>query len=105
MPVVSTSHRVWSANWRAWTRWFLSNAVTGVTMLPMIVVLFSSAAAWRHHRISPRATRQEEATSMHEEASSTQEEKERGQQHAPAPDELERAASGPGTALGERGIP
>ena len=72
MPVVSNPRGVWSRYRRAWTQWFLSSARTGRKILPMLILLFSSAAAWRHHRTSPRATRQEE-TSTQEEASSTRE--------------------------------
>jgi SAM-dependent methyltransferase len=61
------------ANWRAWTQRFLSNALTGLTMLSVIVVLFSSAAARRNPRGSPRATRQEEASSTRQSRSSRSE--------------------------------
>jgi signal transduction histidine kinase/integral membrane sensor domain MASE1 len=38
--------------WRAWSGWFVSNALTGLTFLPAFIVLFGNATAWRRARVS-----------------------------------------------------
>ena len=37
--------------WRPWTAWFVSNALTGLTMLPGLIVAFAYAAGVRRFRI------------------------------------------------------
>ena len=40
--------------WLAWTQWFLSNALTALTMLPGLLVAAANHCAWRRSRPSPR---------------------------------------------------
>jgi signal transduction histidine kinase len=39
--------------WRPWAAWFLSNALTGLTILPGLLVATRLPARWRHIRIDP----------------------------------------------------
>jgi len=40
--------------WRPWSAWFVSNALTGLTMLPAFLLAFSYAAGWYRFRIERR---------------------------------------------------
>jgi signal transduction histidine kinase len=47
-------HGASATYWRSWSAWFMSNALTGLTILPVFVPLFSSDFEFLRRRISPR---------------------------------------------------
>ena len=38
--------------WQPWQAWFLSNALTGLTMLPAFIAGIPRVLGWRHHRVT-----------------------------------------------------
>ncbi len=40
--------------WRAWTEWFVSNALTGLTLLPVFTAALLGGAKWRRRLVSRR---------------------------------------------------
>lgn len=47
-------HDVSLGFWHLWTAWFMSNALTAVTLLPLFLAATAHADAWRFQRIGPR---------------------------------------------------